>query len=57
MASEMLNLAYANHKGEKLTDLTVLNADFDSEITAIKGEIKKLVIELEEIGSQSVTES
>ena len=57
MASEMLNLAYANHKGEKLTDPTVLNADFDSEITAIKGEIQKLVIELEEIGSQAVTES
>ena len=57
MATEMLNLAYANHKGEKLTDLTILNADFDSEITAIKGEISKLVIELEEIGKDIGTES
>ena len=57
MASEMFNLAYANHKGEKLTDLTILNTDFDSEITAIKGEIQKLVIELEEIGKVPVAES
>lgn len=57
IASDMLNLAYAHHKGEKLTELATLNANFDSEITAIKGEISKLVIELEEMGKNIGTES
>lgn len=57
IVSDMLNLAYANHKSEKLTDLTIINADFDSEITAIQGEIRKLIVELEELGKGQVNES
>ncbi len=57
LASEMLNLAYVHYKGEKLTDLTALNADFESEITSMRLEIQKLVIELEEIGKHITTES
>ena len=57
IASDMLNLAYANYKGEYLTDLTMINADFDSEITALKGEIHKLVVEFEELGKDKVNES
>jgi hypothetical protein len=56
IASEMLNLANAYSKGQKPTDLAKLNTEFDAEIAAITGEIRKLVIELEEIGNQPVTE-
>jgi hypothetical protein len=56
IASEMLNLANAYSKGQKPTDLAKINTEFDAEIAAITGEIRKLVIELEEIGNQPVTE-
>ena len=56
LASEMLNLANAYSKGQKPTDLAKINTEFDAEIAAITGEIRKLVVELEEIGNQPVTE-
>jgi hypothetical protein len=56
IASEMLNLANAYSKGQKPTDLAKINTEFDAEIAAITGEIRKLVVELEEIGNQPVTE-
>jgi hypothetical protein len=56
IASEMLNLANAYIKGQKPTDLAKINTEFDAEIAAITGEIRKLVVELEEIGNQPVTE-
>ena len=56
IASEMLTLANAYSKGQKPTDLAKINTEFDAEIAAITGEIRKLVVELEEIGNQPVTE-
>jgi hypothetical protein len=48
LASEMLSAAYGYGINGKTPDLNSFSTDFDHEITYLKAEIEKLVIDLEE---------
>ena len=48
LASEILNAAYGYGIDGKTPDLNPFRMEFDQEITNLKAEIKKLVIDLEE---------
>lgn len=57
VALDVLNSAYSLGTGAGLSDLVKLQADFDREIAALTLEIRKSVVEFEEIGNLKATDS